>query len=105
MRPATYNLAKGFFLLTALESVPGNCIGLERRMRRIASLFLMNAGCFSCFGKRKCEKRPIIDENVRNMPQEAKPVLAFTWFYTYRMGLWEHLGPVTNVDFRFFFWE
>ena len=46
----------------------------------------MKAGCFSCFGKRKCEKRPIIDESVRNMPQEAKPALAFTLFYTYGMG-------------------
>ena len=46
----------------------------------------MNAGCFSCFGKRKWGKCPIIDENVRNMPQEAKSVLAFTLFYTYGMG-------------------
>ena len=61
----------------------------------------MNAGCFSCFGKRKCEKRPIIDENVRNMTQEAKPVLAFTLFYTYGMG--PEGDPFrsrkTNVDF------
>ena len=46
----------------------------------------MNAGCFSCFGERKYEKCPIIDENVRNMTQEAKSALAFTSFYTYGMG-------------------
>ena len=45
----------------------------------------MNAGCLS-FGKRKWKKRPIVDESVRNMPQEAKSVLAFTLFYTYGMG-------------------
>ena len=56
------------FLLTALECVLENCNGLERRMRRIASLFQMDAGCFY-FGKQKWKKGPIIDENVRNMTQ------------------------------------
>ena len=64
------------------------------------SLFLMNAGCLF-FGKRKWKKRPIVDESVRNMPQEAKSVLAFTLFYTYRMG--PEGDPFrsckTNVDF------
>ena len=41
---------------------------------------------FSSSEKRKCEKCPIIDENVRNMPQEAKSALALTLFYTYGMG-------------------
>ena len=54
-------------------------------MRRIASMFLMNAGCFY-FGKQEWKKCPIVDENVRNMTQEAKSALAFTLFYTYGMG-------------------
>ena len=56
---------------------------------------------FFFFGKRKCEKCSIIDENVRNMPQEAKSALAFTLFYTYGMG--PEGDPFrsckTNVDF------
>ena len=37
--PQTVIFVKDFFLLTALECVPGNCNGLERRMRRIAFFF------------------------------------------------------------------
>ena len=62
----------------------------------------MNAGCIFS-GRRKWKKCPIIDENVRNMTQEAKSALAFKLFYSYGMGPGEPSVAVKQMwIFKFF---